>query len=66
MLEGLEKVHCEQMRCEIWKLLASVSSAQARHNADIYRKFLQESNPTEETRIQKDIHRTTPGNDDFS
>lgn len=65
-LDGLQKVQCEQMRGEIWKLICKVHSSKSQYSSDVYHKFLKEVHPQLDNKIQKDIHRTIPGNLEFS
>lgn len=54
------------MRGEIWKLICKVHSSKSQYSTDVYPKFLKEVHPQLDNKIQKDIHRTIPGNLEFS
>lgn len=62
---GLESVHCQSLRGEIWKLICRVHNSKIQYSRDVFNKFLQEDNQHAEFKIKKDLFRTLPGNKEF-
>lgn len=58
LVAGLDKVDCEALRGEIWKLICKVQSSKLQFSTDVYSKFLRQPASHHDTKIQKDIHRT--------
>lgn len=63
--EGLEKVDCESLRGEIWKLICKVHNSKSQYKRGIIRKFIEQEDKRVAHKIQKDLSRTFPGNEEF-
>ena len=42
--EGLEAVHCDSLRGEIWKLICKVHNSKSQYKRGIINKFIEEEN----------------------
>lgn len=54
------------MRGDIWKFICKTEKQRQAFHNDLYQKFLKESCPIFDSKIEKDIHRTAPDSKVFS
>lgn len=63
--EGLNKVNCESLRGEIWKLICKVHKSKSQYKRGIFWKFIEQEDTRITHKIRKDLQRTFPGNEEF-
>ena len=63
--DGLERVDCDSLRGEIWKLLCKVHHSKSQYKRGIINKFIEQEDPQVVRKINKDLSRTFPGNPEF-
>jgi hypothetical protein len=65
LIEGLEKVECQDLRIQIWKLICKVQNSQNVYSEGVFSKLLLEEDRQVDRKIEKDLYRTLPGNEEF-